>query len=171
MNRTDQSGPLPSSTIEEALERIVHDWKPCSALLLGPTALARWAQLELDGKPQVVIVPELSRGTLPPDTGRFDLVFVRGLMERHDRETGGRLLGALRDLHAGILLVEICQERGEDSDDWALSEMLAYGFRRMVTLAEPTGDVALYRFSLFDYKQTPDWLNPDSWAHPHRWKP
>jgi len=159
------------STLNTVIARYVDDIAPDSVLLLGSTANARWVQLDLNCAPNVVSVREVDQSHLPSATGPFDLVLVAGVIEHLDRRVGGRLLGTLRDLHARTLIVQILSAIGTDETCWSLADMLAFGFDQLGSFEESEGTVDVYRFSLNDYKKTPDWLNPNHWAHPHLWKP
>lgn len=65
------------------------------------------------------------------------------------------LLAKLRDTVGGRLILW--------SEKISLSEALALGFRRL------NRTPYLFVFDLSDYKQKPDWFNPDHFAHPARW--
>lgn len=72
-----------------------------------------------------------------------------------DPEGFRHLLALLRDTARGRLILR--------SFAITMSEALALGFRRL------NGAQYLFVFDLFDYKQLPDWLNADHFAHPQRW--
>lgn len=65
------------------------------------------------------------------------------------------LLAALRDTVPGRLILW--------SSTLSMSNALSLGFRRL------HGIPCLFVFDLSDYKRTPDWFNPDHFAHPDRW--
>lgn len=153
------------------LARYVDDIAPDSVLLLGPTASACWERLDLTCEPSEVSIRYTGQTHLPELVVPFDLVLVGGIIEQLDRRDGGILLATLRDLHARTLIVQILDAFVADETSWSLADMLAFGFERLGSFKEPEGTVDVYRFSLNDYKKTPDWLNPSNWAHPHLWKP
>ncbi|MFP4154550.1 MAG: DUF6231 family protein [Halothiobacillaceae bacterium] len=78
-------------------------------------------------------------------------------------------LARLRDRYADELLLLLhAPDRATLLE--AGAEALALGLVGELLLDEPGGGSwALYRHSLHDYKQTPDWLNPRNWANPELW--
>lgn len=103
--------------------------------------------------------------------GHCDLALVAGVLERLPPRRAGVLLARLRDLYAGCLLVRVpIGERWPDhASHWTRNDLLAYGLRLVAECRQEAGPVHLYRFDLYDYKTTPDWLNSDRWAHPELW--
>jgi len=96
--------------------------------------------------------------------GRFDLAYVAGVLEDLPRAEAARLLARLRDVHARHLVVLVPDAVGE----WDEAALRAYGLRPSAHQPEG-GDGRLYEFDLYDYKETPDWLNARYWAHPELW--
>jgi hypothetical protein len=155
-------------TLNTSLAQIIDETAPCSLLLVGPEMNQRWSEFELTDSPAIERIETWDGAGIPPGEAPFDLVLVGGVLERLDRHRGRRLLASLRDRHARTLIVQLpCTARSP----WSMADMLGFGFVEQGTFPEPDGNVDLYRFSLNDYKKTPDWLNARHWAHPHRWKP
>lgn len=111
-------------------------------------------------------------GQLP----RYDVVALIGVIEQMDKQSGEKLLGSLRDLHARHLfvLVPIGQQWPGQTSHWRQSDLLALGLSVYKTYQAQNGMLQWYRFELESYKSTPDWLNSKYWANPelfgkYRW--
>lgn len=96
---------------------------------------------------------------------RYDLALVAGVLEKVPARSGAGLLAHLRDLHARRLLVLV----HEGTASWDDAVLRGYGLRALGSWPEAGGARRLYEFDLYDYKATPDWLNPRHWAHPDLW--
>ena len=92
---------------------------------------------------------------------RFALALAVETLETLVAADARALLAALRDLEAPhvVLLVDLARS---PLDEDALR---ALGFR----LHACDGTHALFGFELFGYKDRPEWLSPQHWAHPERW--
>lgn len=155
----------PDTPPEEAIREILawlHQTKPQRLLLvcLRDTPLYR----------AVTRVHERARHLEPeratPDTlsgTAYDLAVVADALERLPRKDAGMLLSRLRDLHSKRFLALV---RLGGGGAWCNTDLIAYGMKRCGEFAD---DYALYRFNIYDYKDTPDWLNAKYWAHPERW--
>lgn len=92
---------------------------------------------------------------------RFALALVAGSLEPLTAAAARELLAALRDRLAAHVVVWIDTGRSPLDD----SALRALGFR----LHARDGAQLLCGFDLADYKDRPDWLNPNHWAHPELW--
>lgn len=98
---------------------------------------------------------------------RQRLALLADTLEHLPPSQGEALLALLRDRLAETLY---CLA---DPAQWPAARMLALGLHPVGTYPGANG-AALYHFDLYDYKRTPDWLNPRHWANPglwdkHRW--
>jgi hypothetical protein len=92
---------------------------------------------------------------------RHALALVAATLEGLPAADARVLLAALRDRLAGHTLLWVDASRSPLPE----SELRGLGFR----IHARDGAELLCGFDLFDYKDRPDWLNPDRWAHPERW--
>lgn len=74
-------------------------------------------------------------------------------------------LARLRDLYCQRVIL-LTPTRGPGG--WNPATLRALGFVRLAA-GGGEGAWALFGFDLYDYKSTPDWLNPRFWAHPELW--
>lgn len=92
---------------------------------------------------------------------RRQLAVVLQSLEVLDRATASILLADLRDRLAAHSLIWVDLARSSLPE----VELRALGFRLLARDA----DQALFGFDLYDYKDRPEWLSPQHWAHPERW--
>ncbi len=98
---------------------------------------------------------------LSADT-RYPLAIVAADLEQLQAMSRDGRLAALRDLHARRLVI-IPTGSARDRRDESESLLRALGLR---PLREGHG---VWYHDLYDYKETPDWLNPRFWANPELW--
>lgn len=152
----------PEDAIREILAWL-HQAEPERLLLVCPpdSPLYRAVMQVRDGSARHLeperATPEALSGTA------YDLAVVARSLETLPRKDAGMLLSRLRDLHSKrfLALVRLGGEGG-----WSNTDLIAYGMKRCASF---THGYALYRFNIYDYKDTPDWLNARYWAHPERW--
>lgn len=155
----------PEAPPEDAIREILawlHQAAPERLLLIGPAdsplhrAVARVRGDARRLEPEQAAPEALSDAV-------YDLAVVAGALEVLPRREAGMLLSRLRDLHSKrfLALVRLGGEGG-----WSNTDLIAYGMKRCGGFAD---GYALYRFNIYDYKDTPDWLNAKYWAHPERW--
>lgn len=96
---------------------------------------------------------------------RYRLACVYNFPENLSSTEGMQIIAALRDLKAEIVYLLL-----DDEDSrWNDHDLRALGFRHIKNYPEDTPTKTLYYFDIYDYKLTPDWLNPRFWANPERW--
>lgn len=151
----------PEDAIREILAWL-HQTEPKRLLLICPAdsslygAVTRVREDTRHLEPERA-APEALEGTV------YDLAVVAHTLEHLPRKEAGMLLSRLRDLHSKRFLALV---RLGGKGDWSNTDLIAYGMKRCGGF--PDG-YALYRFNIYDYKDTPDWLNAKYWAHPERW--
>lgn len=101
-----------------------------------------------------------------PDSIVYELAVVCDALETLDKAAAERLLGRLRDVQAKAVLVATLAQH---SRTWAPTDFIAMGFKRCRTLVDGADGWLLYRFNIYDYKDTPSWLNARHWANPEQW--
>jgi hypothetical protein len=139
----------------EGLLRQLEAEAPAEALLLAPPAdpLAPLLRRRL-ARTQLTHAQR-------PGAARHALALVAHTLEPLPKADARALLAALRDRLAPHVLVWIDLDRAP-LDEAAL-RALAY------RLHARDGAQALFGFDLYGYKDRPDWLSPQHWAHPELW--
>lgn len=156
------------------LSRRVESYAPASVLAVGPQAGSLLTTYQT-AHPDCRIAYLDPHGTLDGEAllealanqGRFDLVVMRGVLERIDAEIGAHLIARLRDVHTSRLCVVLCCERGDRR--WQPAELIAMGLAHWSSETLNEAALEIYGFDLGTYKATPDWLNARHWAHPEHW--
>lgn len=162
-----------SETLREtSLTRQLDTQVPASILALGPGACGVFTEFA-EHHPQT----RLDCLETVPDTdavkalGGHELVFVSGVIEYMDKTRAGQLIALLRDLYSKRLYIRV--PIGEDwpglTSHWEPTELIAYGLRLADKHTIEGRALHLYRFDLYDYKITPQWLNSRHWANPEHW--
>ena len=142
----------------EALLRRLAAESPDRVLLLAPadhpihaTLRARLPGATLDA----VTADALPRGQ------RYPLALVAATLETLPAAAARELLAALRDRLAAHVVLWLDAARAPVSEDGLRA--LAYRVHAR------DGTQLLCGFDLYDYKDRPDWLNANHWAHPELW--
>lgn len=104
--------------------------------------------------------PWLPQGT---EATRFDLAYVKDVLEGMPKGEGVRLLCRLRDLYTPRLYVRCVLGA------WGENDFFALGMERLALDAAAGQTSGLFRFDLFTYKPAPEWFNAKYWAHPELW--
>lgn len=143
--------------------------RPSTVLAVGPDT----GRLLAAAVPQAALthLPEVEPSGVLELHGRFDWVYVAGVVETLPRRAATLLLARLRDWHAAELYVRVPLGPAwlGHASLWEETDFLALGMERVNVYAERGRPVHLYRFDLRTYKQTPDWFNSKYWAHPELW--
>lgn len=103
--------------------------------------------------------------------GRFDFVFITGVLEYLPKQLSSAMLATLRDVHAKQLyaLVPIGKAWLKHSSFWEYNDLLGLGMERVNVIAKNGLPLALLKFDLRTYKTTPEWFNSKYWARPELW--
>ena len=166
-----------SETCRDDLIRLAEGLNPQSVLAIGPAMKGLLSDFGA-GHPDCRIECLGAADVLDGLRGRgvYDLVLLAGILEFMDKGRGETLLGCIRDQHARELavVVPIGSEWPDHESRWERNDLLAFGMSLQARYEEQGRPVHLYRFSLRNYKATPEWLNPKYWAHPelfgkYRW--
>jgi hypothetical protein len=102
---------------------------------------------------------------------RHDLVLIVNTFERLDKAQAAAVIGRFRDLLSKRLYVLMPSGAGwaGHASRWEPDELRAYGLSVAARYEVEGKALGLYRHDLYDYKQTPDWLNARNWANPELW--
>lgn len=148
------------------IERVLHTRQPRSLLVMGDPAPAPFADyIDTHNDCRCVVLPVTADlGTLK-DLSHFDLAFVAPAIADLPKTKATQLLAALRDRYAQHLIVAVATDDTDVHNDLTSSDFLALGMRHLGDGSAGRA-YALYEFDIVDYKNTPDWLNSQHWAHP-----
>lgn len=83
-----------------------------------------------------------------------------------------QMLAHLRNVGAHAVLAVFARSATatrEPGTEWSVSDFLGLGFRRAEQAKSLASDYWVYRYNIYDYKITPDWLNSRYWANPEQW--
>lgn len=158
---------------EDILKRQLQAFAPRSILAVGEGAdglvtgyCARRPDCELAsaGSPDAITALVAS-----PPARRYDFGVMAGYLESVDKQTGGVLIARLRDVLVRRLCVVVPEEDPTREEDWTDADMTAFGFSLLKRVQDADAAFRIYGFDIASYKKTPDWLNPQHWAHPERW--
>lgn len=148
--------------------QLLYRWAPASVLSVGPLApcmLAGYATANPSTRVMHVALDGCIAQALEAlsDQARFDVALVAGLLE--EAHPGGcvTLISRLRDIYATRLFVRVEDTRANQA--WAHAELVELGLQPLLE----DGSVGIYGFDINAYKDTPDWLNAESWANPELW--
>ncbi len=96
---------------------------------------------------------------------------VAHTLEYMSKQSAGTVISRLRDLYCKIFyaIVPVGSEWTGLQTHWEPSELIAYGLRRIKVHPLNGKSLQIYNYDWYNYKTTPDWLNPKHWANPHRW--
>jgi len=141
---------------------------PTKLLIIAPKqmevlgGLSEWAAETLD--PDTLL-------DAPTDPARFEAALVVDTLEHMSKARGGALIARLRDVYTQRLLVltRLEETTREDPGRWTRHELMALGLRMIGPCTHRSRTWGLFHFDIFDYKTTPEWLNPRHWANPQMW--
>ncbi|HHB11783.1 MAG TPA: hypothetical protein ENK62_01115 [Chromatiales bacterium] len=142
-------------------ERVIHVQSERDRCALG-------AVLEtLEPQPEV-LSPHRILAARPASPPTGTVCVTCGRMGLADQRRAEHVLARLRDLYCQrVLLVTPLDAR--EPHGWPEAQLRALGFLRLLRTGQAGTDWGLFGFDLYDYKTTPDWLNPRYWANPHLW--
>lgn len=110
-----------------------------------------------------------ARRSLSALTGRMQLAIVLDAPRVLSRRTIHELLGQLRNYAASAIIAAFPIPETRHDDTWSVADFLGLGFRRLRSARDVRSPYWLYRYDIYDYKITPDWLNARHWANPEQW--
>lgn len=102
-------------------------------------------------------------------TGPARLALVVDAPTALSRASTQQLLGGLRNYAASAIVAAFSSAAARRRGSWATSDFLGLGFRRLRPACAIESAYWLYRYDIYDYKLTPDWLNSRHWANPGAW--
>jgi hypothetical protein len=156
-----------SDIATHALREALAAQRPRSLLSIGAGSDAPFADF-LDAHPQTRHTHLGEAPPAPAGLTRHDFAYVANTLELLEPAAGRALIAGLRDLVARRLYVLVALDEANEGG-WDEATLLALGLTATARYAGDAQPLALYRFDLYDYKPTPDWLNPRFWANPEMW--
>lgn len=99
-----------------------------------------------------------------PETihGHWDLVIIGDELLKQPREQVIQTISRLRDLHARRLVI-LFPDKRDCQYTIKHEDLISLGLRALKS--QP----GIFYHDLYDYKDTPDWLNNQYWANPENW--
>jgi hypothetical protein len=99
-----------------------------------------------------------------PETlqGHWDLVIIDEVLLNLPRDQVIQTISRLRDLHARRLVI-LFPDQPDAPCSIKHEDLISLGFRALES--QP----GIFYHDLYDYKDTPDWLNNQYWANPENW--
>ena len=163
----------PIRICQPALERLFRQHPPSSILAIGDTsaeALDHWQNEQPHLRVTAVSCCDDLLARVQA-AGQHEAAVVSGTLEHLERAEAEQLIALLRDQVAQRLfvLLPIGDDWPGQRSHWSLTDMTALGLRQVACFEHEGRALHLYRFDLYDYKLTPDWLNPRFWANPEMW--
>ncbi|MBI5751074.1 MAG: hypothetical protein HZA59_02855 [Hydrogenophilales bacterium] len=150
----------------------LHEAMPHTLLAIGPQADEVFAEY-VRANPSAVITHVAEGDWLDQvsTAGRFDFVFISGVLEYLPKRNACTLLASLRDVHAKQLyaLAPIGKAWLKHSSFWEYNDLLGLGMEGVNVYAQNGLPLALLKFDLRTYKTTPEWFNSKYWARPELW--
>ncbi|WP_423820950.1 DUF6231 family protein [Salinisphaera sp. SPP-AMP-43] len=141
---------------------------PGRVVQFGPegTLPSAWAER---GYIQRLIQPDLDLDQDLAGCDQFDLALVLDAPKILSTIATRQLLARLRNYSAGAILTAFDIDSARQSECWSVAEFLGLGFRRVSEARQLNSHYWIYRYDIYDYKITPDWLNSRHWANPEQW--
>jgi hypothetical protein len=100
---------------------------------------------------------------------RYDMVICLDVFEHLSKKLGAQLLAHIRDVVSSQYCICLPVGSTINKDGWQLNDLFAFALNRVNTFHVNDTQYMLFKYSLNNYKKTPDWLNADNWANPHMW--
>ena len=107
-----------------------------------------------------------------PAAEPYDVICFIDAFRDMDKSQQNEVLARARDLLiARVLHLEVTADShpGDGGDQWKLADSLSLGYRRLAFGTFAKSAWALYEYNVFNYKNTPDWLNAKYWSNPRNW--
>lgn len=157
---------------ESELAKAFAELAPCSLLAIGPHAMDAFTGYQTTNPKCHLSHIATGDWLAQVDAcGQFDLVFLSGVLEHLSKPQASMLLARLRDMHTKRLyaLVPLGKAWIHHASHWEQNDLIAYGMELVNIYAEHGRPMGLFKFDLYTYKATPEWLNSKYWAHPEMW--
>lgn len=160
----------PWQLLTTELQQFVTANKPKSILIFQQAELSV-ALTNLEGTEVVVYEQWADYLEQTSASEKFELAVVVCNEQSCGEALFSHLIARLRDIDCNQLLLagSLHHEALEKQHD---TYFRALGFKRLRMYASQTKSqpsAYLYYFNLYDYKETPDWLNERFWANPAMW--
>lgn len=104
-----------------------------------------------------------------PDRSRVDLAVVADQLEYMNHHAGEELLGRLRNLLTGSLVVLYQPALAPRNLRWDRNDFIAMGMRREGVFLDGEREMQVFSYDLANYNFKRTWNNPRFWANPENW--
>ena len=156
------------------LETLINAAQPRRILLLGnvsPEFLNEYvAQKALINQPcEIVHYHSASLNEISTLNERFDVGIVLNLFEHIEPIKGRQVLSRLRDVLTPQYCLALPLAHQSDASSWQLNDLFSFALSKVNSYDDVSHGLTLFKYSIENYKKTPDWLNADNWANPQLW--
>ena len=103
------------------------------------------------------------------DAKKIEHLLVYKAFTSRDRTATLTSLARLRDQHCELIHIGLEHQHETTKNIILPQDLVALGFTCIRQRKCKDHDFHLFRFSLYNYKHTPDWLNSRFWANPEHW--
>jgi len=189
----NSNNPYPADAFFD-IETLINVAQPSSILLIGDENrhfldgyIAQKALLNQVCTVTHITTSDIARLSELQQT--FDVSIAINLLEHLGKTSGSQVLSRLRDILSqqycvclpisGLVTSE--QKRSHPNrgvgqtdqqparQDWQLTELFSFALKRVASYHHNDVEYGLFKYTISDYKNTPDWLNADNWANPEMW--
>lgn len=158
-----------ATTPQELLAAILDSHHPDSLLTISQNpvpVVEEWLKAHPTEHHAITAADPLER--LAPDL-RVDLAVVAEQLEFMNHNAGEELVGRLRNLHTGMLVVLYQPGLAPEKLRWNMNDFIAMGMRREGTFLDGDREMNVYSYDLAQYNFKRTWNNPRFWANPENW--
>lgn len=161
--------PIPEDLEQALLELIAGRADDHRVMIVAPSGRSG-DRLAAASRASLVLDTDIDWHRALSEQPRADLAIVLDAPEIIGSTATRRLLAWLRNVGAKAVVAAFPKTPAPvGNDGWKTGDFLALGFRRTENARTLESAYWLYRYDLYDYKITPDWLNARHWANPRRW--
>lgn len=154
--------------VAKCLEGYLERCAPDRVVQFGPEAALPpdWTER---GHTQRLLTPDFDLERDLAGLALFDLALVVDAPRTLSTIATRQLLARLRNYSARAIVAAFDIDAARQSNRWSAAEFLGLGFRRVAEARTLSSRYWIYRYDIYDYKITPDWLNSRYWANPEQW--
>lgn len=156
------------------IETLVNVAKAEQILVLGdcdPSFLDNYKEQKsvLGHDCNIVHLPTIEVQALWNQEQRFDVAIVVDLFEHIDKAKGMQVISRLRDVLSAQYCICLPVSKHAAAQQWHLTDLFSFALSKVASYTQGDIEYGLFKYSISDYKKTPDWLNSNNWANPQMW--
>ena len=99
----------------------------------------------------------------------YDFTAIHHSLETLPQRAAKQMLGLLHNSISTKIWVSITDSALEPQGEWALSDWLSLGFKRVGNIRNAQQTYTLFGYDLASYNRKRSWNNPKFWANPANW--